>query len=139
MKAKTTASESADQKTLANLLDTIRINGKPLCWCHVPHEGKRPTVNIKGKEVPLYAIELKRKGVKPGVPDNLIFDSPPKFPKIKGLAIELKRSDGGKTTKYQDDWLEALAQRGWAAVVCHGIDECIKTLEYYGYLKGAGK
>ena len=130
MKAKNTASESADQKALANLLDTIRINGRPLRWCHIPNEGKRDH---------LYAIELKRKGVKPGVPDNLIFDSPPRFPKIKGLAIELKRAGGGKTTKYQDDWLEALAQRGWAAVVCHGIDECIKTLEYYGYLKGAGK
>lgn len=122
--------ESADQKALAQLLDTIRINGKPLLWCHIPNEGKRDY---------LYAIELKRRGVKPGVPDNLIFDSPPKFPQIKGLAIELKRADGGKTTKYQDDWLDALAERGWAAVVCHGIDECIKTLKYYGYLKGACK
>lgn len=118
--------ESADQKALAQLLDTIRINGRPLLWCHVPNEGER---NVA------YAVELKRRGVKPGVPDNLIFDSPPKFPKNKGLAIELKRAGGGKTTKYQDDWLEALAQRGWAAVVCHGIDECVKTLEYYGYLR----
>ena len=126
MKAKFTIPESADQKALANLLDTIRIKGKPLLWCHSPNEGER---NVA------FAVELKRRGVKPGVPDNLIFDSPPKFPKIKGLAIELKRAGGGKTTKYQDDWLEALAQRGWAAVVCHGIDECIKTLEHYGYLR----
>ena len=130
MKVEFTIPESANQKALAQLLDTIRINGRPLLWCHSPNEGQRNK---------LYAIELKRRGVKPGVPDNLIFDSPPRFPQIKGLAIELKRADGGKTTKYQDDWLEALAQRGWAAVVCHGIDECIKTLEYYGYLKGAGK
>lgn len=134
MKSKITAPESTDQKALAHLLDSIRINGRPLLWCHVPHEGKRPTYNIKGRQVPLYAVELKRRGVKPGVPDSLIFDSPPRFPELKGLAIELKRAAGGKTTKNQDAWLEGLAERGWAAVVCHGIDECIKTLKYYGYL-----
>ena len=119
------ARESDDQKALAQLLDTIRLNGRPLLWCHVPNEGKRDK---------LYAVELQRRGVKPGVLDNLIFDSPPKYPKIKGVAIELKRKTGDKPTKDQLQWIYDLEERGWSVHICYGIDAAIEALRIEGYL-----
>lgn len=124
-----TSRESDDQKALAQLLDTIRIDGRPLLWCHVPNEGKR---NIA------YAVELQRRGVKAGVPDVLIFDAPPDVPLARGCAIELKRAKDGEITEHQDQWLWDLNTRGWMAIACHGIDAAIQALEDLGYKKAVG-
>ncbi len=120
------AKESDDQKALAQLLDTIRLNGRPLLWCHVPNEGKRD---------PVYAAELKRRGVKAGVPDVLIFDAPPAVPEARGVAIELKRTKGGKTTESQEDWLDGLASRKWVVCTVHGISNAILALKELGYYR----
>ena len=122
------AKESDDQKALAQILDTLRIDGRPLLWMHPPNEGQRN---------PAYAAELKRRGVKPGVPDVLIFDPPPKFPGYRGTAIELKRI-GGKATISQFKWLEHLEDRAWAVAVVRGIDEAMDYLRQCGYMREVG-
>jgi hypothetical protein len=122
--------EKDDQKALAELLDTIRLNGRPLLWCHVPNEGKRNK---------LYAVELKRRGVKAGVPDVLIFDPPPKCPqRYRGIALELKRTSGGKESDDQRFWRQGLQDRGWGATICYGIDDAIECLKELGYLRPTG-
>jgi hypothetical protein len=111
--------ESEDQKALAELLDRLGLD-----WFHVPNEGKRD---------PIYAVELKRRGVKAGVPDNFIFNKPPKK-EAQGLVIELKRKKGGRVDPEQDAWLQRLKKHGWHVAVCHGIDEAIQVLRELGYL-----
>ena len=54
--------EEQEQIKLAEYLDW-----KGYCWCHVPNGGNRNVVT---------GAKLKKQGVKPGVPDVLIFDSP---------------------------------------------------------------
>lgn len=109
-------SEEFEQRELAIFLDMTE-----LLWCHVPNGGARS----KG-----VAGALKAQGVKPGVPDVLIFNKPnnPRFPNYCGLAIELKRFDSGKITQNQKVWLNALAKHGWLTSVCHGHKAAIQLI-----------
>lgn len=43
--------------------------------------------------------------------------------------IELKRIKGGRLSKYQKDWIEALERAGQTVRVCRGADEAIKFIE----------
>jgi hypothetical protein len=87
-------------------------------WFHVANE--RKASNVAG-------VRLKKKGVKSGVPDIMIFEPNEKY---SGLAIELKIKPN-KTTPNQDKWLEDLNKKGWSTHVCYSLDEVIKTLEYH--------
>ncbi len=81
-----------------------------LAWFHVPNAGKHK---------PQYRAKLKRLGLKAGVPDILI-------PTLThsgdtGVAIELKRRDGGKgASPEQVAWLTKLHRNGWVTGICHG-------------------
>jgi hypothetical protein len=109
------------QRAVAQYLD---IHG--WLWCHCPNGGKR-----NARE----AARLKGMGVKPGVPDVLIFEtwcevrgSEPTVFEFSGhgIAIELK-SPKGRTTKTQDAWLAGLRRRGWKTAVCRSIDEVVEV------------
>lgn len=77
---------------------------------------------------------LKAEGMQPGFPDMLIFDAPPADDAFIGVAIEMKRADGkGKVTELQQDWLIALAARGWKTKVCHGAVDAMRFLASLGY------
>lgn len=92
---------------------------------HVPNGGSRNT---------LEAANLKRQGVKAGVPD-LVLPVPQNG--FHGLYIEMKFGKNG-TTKKQEWWLERLAEQGYKTTVCHGAEEAIKTIvEYMGIAEGA--
>jgi hypothetical protein len=63
------------------------------------------------------AGKLKAAGVKAGVPDVLLLEPAGRF---YGLAIELKRPDGGRVTAEQTRWLAHLSALGFDAYVCDG-------------------
>ena len=116
--------EEDEQIKLAQYLDM-----KNYCWCHVPNEGKHKVQ---------YRAKQARMGVKSGVPDIFIFDSPERairemvgceIKRFKGIAIELKRKKGGRVSKEQKEWLNKLEDRGWLTRVCKGADEAIDLLE----------
>ena len=85
---------------------------------HIPNGGSR---NIAE------AANLKRMGVKAGVPD-LCLPYPSKG--YHGLWIEMK-TDKGRQTGSQKEWAEWLNDNGYMAVVCHGYGEAINALEVY--------
>ena len=91
---------------------------------HIPNGGRRDA-----KE----AANLKRQGVKPGVPDLFL---PVSRGQHHGLFIELKRKDGGRLSENQKRWLHLLQRQGYAAVVCHGAKEAVNVL--LGYLQNKG-
>jgi len=109
------------QCAVASILDKLEV-----CWCHVPNEGKRDRIT---------GARLRAAGLKSGVPDILIFDPAPNKPGTRGVAIELKRSKGGRVSEMQEAWLNRLSRRKWHTVVCRGYAETIKELEILGYLK----
>lgn len=111
--------EEQVQRTVAQWLD---LHG--VLWCHVPNEGRHKVQ---------YRAKMAALGLKPGVPDILIFDVPPAVANAKGTAIELKRAKGGRVSPDQQEWLEALEARGWVCAVCRGIDEALGLLESLGY------
>lgn len=107
--------EDQEQTNLATYLDW-----RGLQWCHVPNGGSRNVIE---------ATKLKRMGVKKGVPDILIFDQCIHDGlHYTGVAIELKRQNGGRVTQEQNYWHAALDARGWLVRVCKGADQAREFL-----------
>jgi hypothetical protein len=67
-------------------------------------------------------------GVRDGVPDILL---PVARAGYTGLAIELKRSIGGRVSPEQQKWLSRLEEQGWQTYVCYGADEAIRVISTY--------
>ena len=111
-------SEESEQIALCKWLDFTGAN-----YCHVPNGGLRSR---------LEAVRFKRMGVRPGMPDILIFSVPVGLP-CNGVAIELKRRQGGRVTPVQKLMLERLEEDGWITRVCRGSDEAIDFLTGLGY------
>ena len=88
---------------------------------HIPNGGGR---NISE------AANLKRMGVKSGVPDLFL---PYPVGDWHGLWIELK-TERGRVMGAQLEWIEYLRSQGYAAYVCRGAEQAINCLEEY--LKG---
>ncbi len=110
---KRTYPEDNLQMLCASFLDYSNV-----LWCHVANE--RLTSKRTG-------ARLKKKGVKSGVPDVLIFE--PRGEYI-GLAIELKIKPN-KPTENQINWLEDLSERGWLTKVCYDFEEFEELVNSY--------
>lgn len=85
---------------------------------HIPNGGSRDVIEAR---------HLKQQGVKAGTPDLHL---PVARGKYHSLYIEMK-SEKGKTTAYQDWWIDALNRAGNCARVCHGWEEAVNVLEWY--------
>ena len=85
---------------------------------HIPNGGKRDKVT---------AINLKRQGVKAGVPDICL---PVARGGYFGLYIELKVGSN-KPTKLQNEWLCNLNKQGYLATVCYGWQQAAEILVAY--------
>ena len=85
---------------------------------HIPNGGSRNRIE---------AANLKRQGVKSGVPDLCL---PVARGKYHGLYIELKYGKN-KTSENQDAWLTALQQQNYATAVCYGWQEAQKCITKY--------
>jgi len=113
------ASESSEQRALVSHLDRCGV-----CYCAVPNGG------LRSKKT---AWKMVSEGAKKGVPDLLIFDPPPAKPACYGVALELKRSHGGRLSSAQKVWLDRLEARGWVPLVAEGCSEALKALRLLGY------
>lgn len=75
------------------------------------------------------AANLKKEGVKAGVPD-ISLDYP--MGSFHGLKIEMKVGKN-KPTEKQLDWMNRLKEAGYKVLVCYSSLEAIKEIK--GYLK----
>ena len=85
---------------------------------HIPNGGKRDART---------AANLKRQGVKAGVPDLHL---PVARGDYNGLYIELKVGSN-KPTKLQNEWLCNLNKQDYLAIVCYGWQEAAEMLLAY--------
>ena len=106
------------------LAAALRLDTLGLVWIHVPNEGRRSRQ---------HGADLRDQGLKAGFPDILIFTPPPKFPRIRFVAIEIKRAHGGKVSRAQREWLHELRECQGIAEVCRGLDQFISILKRLGY------
>lgn len=123
--------EKEIQKSVAELLDQADV-----LWAHIPNEAKTLSYikNQKGDSVYFKMLsELNNQGVKSGVPDCLIFTTPPNREDKDGLALELKTKDG-TVSDDQQKWVNRLAEENWLCAISYGLDDGIQKLEKAGYL-----
>ena len=73
------------------------------------------------------AIKAKKGGYVRGFPDMQIMVAKGGF---FGLFIEFK-TEKGRVSSYQKQWLDDLNKEGYCAVVCKGINDAIETLDLY--------
>ena len=115
-----TAPEYIEQRTVFELCAVLKGQYPELALLfHIPNGGRRDAAE---------AANLKKQGVKPGVPDLFL---PVPRGDYHGLFIELKRRDGGRLSETQKGWLLALERQGYAAVVCHGARDAVDVLIKY--------
>lgn len=85
---------------------------------HVPNGGSRN---------PIEAANLKRQGVKAGVPDVWL---PVARGQFHGLVIEMKVGKN-KPTEKQRAFLHALIDEGYSASVCYSWEDARDEIEFY--------
>jgi hypothetical protein len=111
-------SEAEEQERLCRIL---RRGGVP--FFAVPNGGKRSKTE---------AASLVRQGVQAGVPDLILPGSDPRW---RCLAVEMKRTKGGKVSPEQEGWHALLRSCGWKVLVCHGCDDAVEQLTALGVLR----
>ena len=116
----TRPSETQEQIALARTL-----KGSGLFFTAVPNGGYR----LRSE-----ARTMKMMGVRPGIPDILVFDVPVGS-RAKGLALELKRAGGvpSDVSKAQRKCLEELEARGWLTIVAFGAADAREKMTKLGY------
>lgn len=80
-----------------------------------------------GSRNQLEAANLKRQGVKSGVPDLCV---PVAKHNYHGMYIEMKVGRN-KPTDNQIKWLRMLKENGYFVCICYGFDEAAKALDWY--------
>lgn len=80
-----------------------------------------------GSRNKIEAVNLKRQGVKAGVPDLFL---PVANQGKHGLFIEMKYGKG-RTSPAQKEWIALLKENGYEAEVCYGSGEAIDLIEKY--------
>ena len=103
------------------LIQYCEIKGFPYNLIfHIPNGGSR---NV------LEAVNLKKQGVKAGVPDLFL---PYASKGYHGLFIEMKSTrKGAKTSEAQKEWIAKLLSEGYQCSVCHGFDEAKNEIDNY--------
>jgi len=86
---------------------------------HVPNGGSRNLIEAK---------KFKQMGVKPGVPDIFL---PVARGGFHGLFIEMKRSDGGRLSDSQANYIQKLRMQGYQAVICKGFEPAVSVIKAY--------
>jgi hypothetical protein len=124
-------SEAALQRSVAQL-----INARGWFWNHAPGE-----VYLHGTKAQRAAqmARMKADGYRPGEPDVMVYErwvrhslTPSGGMSIAaesgfGVAIELKVGRN-KPTPAQEEWMQALDERGWLVGVCRNMDQVMTLL-----------
>jgi len=101
------------QVCVARYLDALG-----LLWFHPANGGSR---NVRE------AVNLKKQGVKPGVPDVCIMEPRNGY---HGMFIELK-SEKGRSSPFQVVWIANLNDRNYKVIKSNSLDEVIFEIEQY--------
>ena len=96
----------------------LKLQYPGVLFCHIPNGGNR-----SARE----GARFKAMGIKPGMPDVMIFKSVGNW---AGLAIELKVKPN-KVQLTQLECLKALAMEAWKAEICWSFEEAKNVIDCY--------
>lgn len=112
-------SEAQEQAAVFQWAELMKKRYPPLeLLHHIPNGGSRH---------PAEAANLKRQGLKRGVPDIAL---PYPCGDQHGLYVELKHGRN-RPTPEQKRWLEKLSELGYATAVCYSAEEAINVITKY--------
>ena len=106
---------TAEEKIHCAVADYLRQTNTSAVWFHPANGGKRNVIEAK---------KLKRMGVLPGVSDFIFLKDGQAF------ALELK-SDEGRLTPKQSEFLERWQDSGGESAWTKGIDSAIAMLKHW--------
>lgn len=108
------------------ILETVvaHLRREGVLFCHVPNERKGS---------PAAQARWNRQGREKGVPDLLIWPDPASV-HARGFALELK-TETGKLSPEQKQWLRDLAARGWETATTYGLDAALSQLRAWGLIR----
>lgn len=91
-----------------------------------------PNGHVRSKR---QSVQAFQEGVIAGMPDLLIFDTPPNLSYAKGVALEMKKtkSSSHDVRAEQRKQLKDFARRGWVSVVGYGSADALAQLHALGY------
>lgn len=113
-------SEADEQALLFEWMDYATVKYPELILAyHIPNEGRR---SLRG------GYELKRQGMRKGVPDICLPFSNGRY---HAMYIEMKRLRDGRVSDEQRWWNKRLNEAGNKAVVCKGFDEARQAILDY--------
>lgn len=70
---------------------------------------------------------IKRQGYRKGVPDLIFYEPRGGY---HGFCMEIKKKRG-QPSPHQRAWIADLQRRGYQALICKGLDQCIEAFETY--------
>lgn len=112
--------ESDEQIALFEWAEVLKRKWPSLEYMyHIPNGGSRNAIE---------ACNLKKQGVKPGIPDIFLPDA---RGGAFGLYIEMKRIAGGVVSDYQAEAIKNLRKQGYYADVCDGFQKAADLIEWY--------
>lgn len=123
--------EDAYQREVAHFLD----HQTDLVWFHYsPNAYRAKLYKYAPKHVAIQAgVEAKRRGVRKGISDNIIFTTPPAMPDKKGICIELKVQKNTLSPE-QKEWRDILIGAGFLYYVARDkLSEVKNILVECGY------
>jgi hypothetical protein len=123
------SSEHTEQAAVISWARYNVYNWPDLKWLHaIPNGGKLATATARnGHTFPREAMRLKDEGLLPGVSDLFL---PAARGGYFGLYIEMKHGRN-KPSLEQRDFISAVTERGYKAVVCWSAQEAISALTEY--------
>jgi len=107
-----------EQKLQEAIVTYIQLKYKGVRYC-ASAGGLRTSIN--------QASKMKRAGYVKGVPDLQIMEARHNY---YGLFIEVKTNKGRLST-YQKEWLEDLNNKGYLAKCCKGLEEALDLIDWY--------
>lgn len=93
----------------------------------IPNGGSRTKTRIKGKDVPLESIRMKREGVRKGIADLFLMVASKGY---NGLYIEMKTAKGTQSEEQKAFEKECL-KYGYKYVICRSLDQFMRTINDY--------
>lgn len=109
----------SEQQDHLALVKWAKYNPKLKTLIHIANE-------YDGGKIGGYRRKLM--GVKAGVSD---FFLPLPLGGYHGMWLELKRVEGGKVSREQQDWLNLMQELGYFVTVCYGFEDAVSKIRSY--------